>query len=92
MTAGRKTLQDKIFTFIAHIINPVFDEVENIVVWEKMLISSISPLHTMFSKVSFLGLTLYLICQFQALPIQQQINLRYDVKNMDKSGYNYLIE
>ena len=34
-------------------------------------------------------LTLHLICQFRGLPIQQQI--RYDVKNMDKWGYNYLI-
>ena len=34
--------------------------------------------------------TLYLICQFWALPIQQQ--KRYDVINIDKWGYNFLIE
>ena len=35
------------------------------------------------------NLTLYLIWQFWALPIQQK-KKRY-VKNMDKWGYNYLI-
>ena len=35
------------------------------------------------------NLTLYLTCQFWALPIQQK--KRYHVKNMDKWAYNYLI-
>ena len=35
------------------------------------------------------NLTLYLICQFWALPIQQK--KRYHVKNMDQWGYSYLI-
>ena len=34
------------------------------------------------------NLTLYLICQFWALPIQQ---IKRYVKNTDKRGYNYLI-
>ena len=37
----------------------------------------------------FMILTLYLICQFLAFQIQHQI--KYDVKNMNKWGYNYLI-
>ena len=36
-------------------------------------------------------LTLHLICQFEALQIQQQIKI-LDVKNMKKWGYNYMIE
>ena len=35
-------------------------------------------------------LTLYLTCQFLALLIQQQIKIIYNVKNIDKWGYNFL--